>query len=49
MTRFYSCQKTDKNFKEFNIWSWGMLLKIRDVCMDFETVFQGPKLGLCLP
>ena len=39
MTRFYSCHKTDKKFLEF-IWFWGRLLKIRDVCMDFEPYFK---------
>ena len=35
MTGFYSCHKTDKNFKSLNGFG-GRCLKIRDVCMDFE-------------
>ena len=39
MTGFYSCHKTNKNFKSFHF-SWGRCLKIRDVFMDFEPYFN---------
>ena len=39
MTRFYSCHKTDKNFKSLYGFG-GRFLKIRDVCMDFEPYFK---------
>ena len=40
MTRFYSCHKTNKKFKEFIWFGGGHFLKIRDVCMDFEPYFK---------
>ena len=39
MTGFYSCNKTDKNFKSL-YFSWGRCLKIGHVCMDFEPYFN---------
>ena len=39
MTRFYSCHKTDKNFK--SLYGFGRrFLKITDVCMDFGPYFK---------
>ena len=39
MTRFYSCHKTDKNFKSLHGFR-GRFLEIRDVYMDFEPYFK---------
>ena len=39
MTGFYSCHKTDKNFKSLCDFG-GRCLKIEDVCMDFEPYFK---------
>ena len=39
MTRFYSCHKTNKNFKSLYDFE-GRFLEIRDVCMDFEPYFK---------
>ncbi len=36
---FYSCHKTDKNFKSLYGFG-GRWLTIRDVCMDFELCFK---------
>ena len=39
MTRFYTCHKTDKKFK--SLFEFGeRILKIIDVCMDFEPYFK---------
>ena len=40
MTRFYSCHKTDKKFKEFIYGFRGRFFKIRDFCLDFEPYFK---------
>ena len=37
--RFYSCHKTDKNFKSLYGFG-GRCFNIRDVCMDFEPCFK---------
>ena len=39
MTGFYSCHKTDKNFKSSYCFG-GRCLIIADVCMDFEPYFK---------
>ena len=39
MTGFYSCQKTDKNFKSLHGFE-GHRLEITEVCMDFEPYFM---------
>ena len=39
MEGFYSCHKTDENFKRLYGFG-GRCLKIRDVCMDFEPNFK---------
>ena len=39
ITRFYSCHKTDKNFKSLYGFG-GRCFNIKDVCMDFEPCFK---------
>ena len=39
MTRFYTCHKTDKKFKSLFEFE-ERILKIIDVCMDFEPYFK---------
>ena len=48
MTIFYSCHKTDKNFKSLYGFGGRFLKKIRDVCMDFDPYLKVHNLlSLC--